>query len=193
MQVQTQNNNTNGSELQAPLTNVRKTSIKKFVKEEVLYLSKSIQLSECTFEDGNGKEKSAEVIRKLYVGRNSCSADTILSIGILKRHILCDCLVLMKQYRPTLKSYVLEFPARIIEHMELERSGDYAMEDLKDNTGYGSTVVKHVSPETAMDPGKWCLIRKLKTKLHNNSLRLCLSVPLKTKSPTQTKFQPTIS
>lgn len=165
MQVQVQNGSTtnNGqvdNEQQSlsagALGSHRKSSIKKVVKEEVLYTSNSIQLSSRTVQDEHGKEKKSEVIHKRYmVGRNSNETNTILSIATLKRHILCDCLVLVKQYRPTLKAYVLEFPARIIEHVENERSGDYAIEDLKDNTGYGSTVVKHVSPETAMDPGKW--------------------------------------
>lgn len=149
----------------------RKTSNPiKPVKEEILYLSKSIQLSEYTFEDENGKAKSAEIIRKRYmVGVNNTggefSEDCILSIAILKRHCLCDCLILVRQYRPTLKSYALEFPARIIEQNLVDQSGDLAMKEIRENTGYGSTKVKYISPATATDPGK-------QTNKQKNSFKL---------------------
>ena len=172
----------------------------KPVKEEVLYSSKSLKLSEYTFSDCHGNQKSAEVIHKHFdpnclpqtygtetttlTAKNtslpSALADSaydhpdqgILSIAILKRHILCDCLILVKKYRPTLKSFVLEFPAKIVEHNNLASGpqssaastdgnesdtsvGDAAVKDVEENTGYKSTQVKWVSPDTAVDPGKW--------------------------------------
>ncbi|XP_027194911.1 ADP-sugar pyrophosphatase-like [Dermatophagoides pteronyssinus] len=135
----------------------RKSSTIKPVKEEVLYLSKSLQLTEYTFEDENGKAKSAEVIHKRYMvgvnnNNNDIQEDTILSIAILKRHCLCDCLILVRRYRPTLKSYALEFPARIIEQRYSDKSGDEAAKEIEENTGYGSTKVKYISPQTATDP-----------------------------------------
>lgn len=169
----------------------------KPVKEEVLYSSKSLKLSEYTFSDCHGNQKSAEVIHKHFdpnclpqtygtetttlTAKNtslpSALADSaydhpdqgILSIAILKRHILCDCLILVKKYRPTLKSFVLEFPAKIVEHNNLASGpqssaastdgnesdtsvGDAAVKDVEENTGYKSTQVKWVSPDTAVDP-----------------------------------------
>ena len=142
----------------------KNSSTIKPVKEEVLYLSKSIQLTEYTFEDENGKAKSAEVIHKRYMvgvnnnnnnnsNSNDVQEDTILSIAILKRHCLCDCLILVRQYRPTLKSYALEFPARIIEQRYSDKSGDEAAKEIEENTGYGSTKIKYITPQTATDPG----------------------------------------
>lgn len=127
----------------------------KPLKEEVLFSSKSLQLSQYTFEDSNGIEKSAEVIRKRFLVDGNRDTEDILSVAILRRHILCDCLILIKQYRPTLKCYVLEFPAKIIDVSEADKSGDLAKQDIEDSTGYRATAVQHISPETAMDPGKY--------------------------------------
>lgn len=169
------------------------------VKEEIIYRSKSLQLSELTFSDCHGNHKSAEVIHKHFdprtlmpqtyaretteIAKTGAAAaavqenpEGILSIAILKRHILCDCLILVKKYRPSLKSFVLEFPAKIVEHNsngtgsehqvtvatkvpvdgnESDTSvGDAAVRDVEENTGYKSTQVKWVSPDTAVDPGK---------------------------------------
>lgn len=160
----------------------------KLLKEEVLYESNAIQLSECTYSDLDGNEKTIPVIHKRHPSRkntldrspsivessNSSSAG-ILSIGILRRHILCDCLILVKKYRPSLKSYVLEFPAKIVEttpagvplhalsnsnlsstsDSESDHSsivGDMAVQNVEENTGYRSTQIQWVSPETAMEP-----------------------------------------
>ncbi|KAI2802620.1 hypothetical protein RDWZM_009997 [Blomia tropicalis] len=167
------------------------------VREEIRYKSASLLLSECVFSDANGNHKSVEVIHKRFPSGNVDSIDNqlsptsmtghdtvvdqegVMSIAILKRHILCDCLVLVKKYRPSLRSYVLEFPARIVENsrsrsasgnsicsngsnvqhdnstidqIEKAEAGDAAVRDVEYNTGYRSTQVKYVSPETAMDP-----------------------------------------
>ncbi|KAF7492053.1 ADP-sugar pyrophosphatase [Sarcoptes scabiei] len=127
------------------------------VSEEVLYLGKSLQLSKYTFKNEFGESRSAEIIRKrsflINNGKSSdVEEDTILSLAILKRHILCDCLILVHRYRPTLKSFTLEFPAKIIEQRFQDQSADLAAKEIKDNTGYGSTIIKYVSPETSTDP-----------------------------------------
>lgn len=137
----------------------------KPLMEEVIYQSDSIQLNKYTFEDENGRKMSAEGIKKCYVinGKNKIDgAEGVLSVAILRRHILCDCLILIKQYRPSLKSYVLEFPAKIIDMAESDRSGDYAVKELEESTGYRSTVVVYISPDTAADPGKCFVLFFLK-------------------------------
>jgi len=134
-------------------------SVFKPVKEQLLFSGNSIQLSKYTFKDDSGNEKSAEVIKKKYsLGKNE-PEDTVsvLSIAILRRHILCDCLLLIKQYRPTVKSYVLEFPAKIIEHTVVdeesdEETGEAAIKDVENNTGYKSSDIHYISPETTLDP-----------------------------------------
>jgi len=138
------------------------TSVFKPVDEKLLFNGNTVQLSKYTFEDSTGVIKSAEIIKRKYSVANGSEAEdalSVLSIAILRRHILCDCLLLIKQYRPTLKSYVLEFPAKIIEHPVVEEegssdeeTGETAIRDVEDNTGYKSTDIHHISPETALDP-----------------------------------------
>ncbi|XP_054158768.1 ADP-sugar pyrophosphatase-like [Oppia nitens] len=141
------------------------TSLFKPLSEKLLFTGKSLQLSKYTFEDDSGNRKSAEIIRKKYtIGNNQQSTEdtvSVLSIAILRQHIRCDCLLLIKQYRPTLKAYALEFPAKIVEHTAIdeksdeesdEETGEVAIEDIENNTGYKSTDIHHISPETALDP-----------------------------------------
>ncbi len=143
------------------LSDISSIDLKKFkqLNEQTLFTGKSVQLDKFTFEDNMGNEKSAEVIKKRYkFGNNNCEEmENVLSIAILRRHILCDCLILVKHFRPTLKSYVLEFPAKIIEHSENgstdEESGEAAIQEVRESTGYKSTIVNYVSPEVALDPG----------------------------------------
>ena len=123
-------------------------------QEENLYSSKHVHLTKFIFEDAKGNQKSAEGVQRRHFNGNQDDSSNISTIAILRRHILCDCLVLVKQYRPALKGYTLEFPAKIIEHANEQPADQAAIEELRDDTGYRSMVVKHISPETAQDPGK---------------------------------------
>jgi hypothetical protein len=142
------------------LSDISSIDLKKFkqLNEQTLFTGKSVQLDKFTFEDYMGNEKSAEVIKKRYkFGNNNCEEmENVLSIAILRRHILCDCLILVKHFRPTLKSYVLEFPAKIIEHSENasidDETGEAAIREVEESTGYKSTIVNFISPEVALDP-----------------------------------------
>lgn len=135
---------------------VLNTNTHRPVEEENIYSGKSFHLTKFTFDDGHGIKRSAEGIQMKHKNGSSISdeAENVSSIAILRRHILCDCLLLVKQYRPPLKSYTLEFPSKYISIVEDEEAGKAAIKTVADDTGYKSTIVKHISPETALDPGK---------------------------------------
>jgi len=98
--------------------------------------------------------KTAEYISTMTPPAITNDSRKISSIAILRRHILCDCLVLVKQYRPALKSFTLEFPVKtIVSKNDLDHEDEAAIQDVEEDTGYSSSVVNHISPETALDPG----------------------------------------
>jgi len=67
--------------------------------------------------------------------------------------ILCPSndLIIVKQYRPPVDAYVIEFPAGIRD--EGETNIETAIRELKEETGYTVTKIIDVSPQTASSPG----------------------------------------
>lgn len=130
------------------------------VDQQALFTGKVLQLTRFHFKDAAGKDRHWEGVEKVV---KNCSPGLPGSIGVdesagvvtipvLRRQIMCDCLILVKQFRAQLKSYTLEFPARIMDMGTNPR--DAANKEIQDGTGYTSTIVKYVSPPTSLDPGK---------------------------------------
>ncbi|PIK56065.1 putative ADP-sugar pyrophosphatase [Apostichopus japonicus] len=76
--------------------------------------------------------------------------DGVTVIATLKRLFHYDCIILIKQYRPPLAKYTIEFPAGLIDAGE--SAPDAAIRELKEETGYLGTVQKS-SPGVALDAG----------------------------------------
>ncbi|RWS24748.1 ADP-ribose pyrophosphatase-like protein [Leptotrombidium deliense] len=126
----------------------------KPTKEVKIYSGKSINLTKFHFEDTEGNERVQEGIQRTRKSTsNALGQRNVCTIGILKRQIMCDSLVLVKQYRAPLKAYTLEFPARVIEPQGANPNfEDIINREIEDDTGYTSTDIKHISPLTALDP-----------------------------------------
>uniref|UniRef100_A0A8C0J4C5 ADP-sugar pyrophosphatase n=1 Tax=Chelonoidis abingdonii TaxID=106734 RepID=A0A8C0J4C5_CHEAB len=71
-------------------------------------------------------------------------------IPVLQRTLHYDCIVLVKQFRPPMGGYCLEFPAGLIEGNESPESA--ALRELEEETGYKGDVVE-CSPAVCLDPG----------------------------------------
>ncbi|MBN3302807.1 NUDT5 pyrophosphatase, partial [Amia calva] len=78
------------------------------------------------------------------------SADGVGIFAILKRTLHYDCIVLVKQFRPPMGCYCLEFPAGLIDDNESPEAA--SLRELLEETGYKGEVVG-VSPVTCLDPG----------------------------------------
>ncbi|NXH93474.1 NUDT5 pyrophosphatase, partial [Pachycephala philippinensis] len=68
----------------------------------------------------------------------------------LQRTLHYDCIVLVKQFRPPINGYCLEFPAGLIEEDESAESA--ALRELKEETGYKGEVIE-CTPALCLDPG----------------------------------------
>ncbi|KAK7503402.1 hypothetical protein BaRGS_00005323 [Batillaria attramentaria] len=120
----------------------------RHVKSEHLAKGKWIALNQITYRDPTGKERTWEAVERTT--RHSGDTDAVAVIPILKRMLKCDCVILIKQYRPPLNGYTLEFPAGLID--KDEDPLECAVRELKEETGY-TGIPKHISPGVCLDPG----------------------------------------
>ncbi|XP_069834834.1 ADP-sugar pyrophosphatase [Dendropsophus ebraccatus] len=119
------------------------------IKEETLVKGKWVQLEETTYVDHEGKTRTWETVKRTT--RRECNAvDGVAIIPVLQRTLHYECMVLVKQFRPPLGCYCLEFPAGLID--ENETAEQAALRELEEETGYKGEVIE-CSPVSCLDPG----------------------------------------
>ncbi|XP_010339474.1 ADP-sugar pyrophosphatase isoform X1 [Saimiri boliviensis] len=82
--------------------------------------------------------------------RKEQSADGVAVIPVLQRTLHYECIVLVKQFRPPMGGYCIEFPAGLIDDGETPEAA--ALRELEEETGYKGDVAE-CSPAVCMDPG----------------------------------------
>jgi len=110
--------------------------------------AKWLGLYEYTYKDPSGRERKWECLERTK--KPSGEVDAVVVMAILKRTLKYDCLILVKQYRPPLKAYTLEFPSGLVD--EGETASTAASREFKEETGY-TCKIKHCSPTMCLDPG----------------------------------------
>ncbi|XP_041637039.1 ADP-sugar pyrophosphatase [Cheilinus undulatus] len=125
------------------------TTTPHVVKEEIIAGGKWIQLEKTTYVDPAGNVRMWETAKRT-TRRTNTDADGVGIIALLKRTLHKDCVVMVKQFRPPMGCYTLEFPAGLID--EGETAEVAALRELKEETGYKGEVVG-VTPVTCLDPG----------------------------------------
>ncbi|XP_055929155.1 ADP-sugar pyrophosphatase-like isoform X2 [Argiope bruennichi] len=120
------------------------------LSEEVLATAEFVSLEKYSYKDHNGVERTWEVATRTTKPEPG-NPDCVGSLAVLRRLLKYDCLILVKQYRPALKKYTLELPAGVVEPNE--KPDETAIRELKEETGYICSGVKHISPLTALDAG----------------------------------------
>lgn len=119
------------------------------IKEEPIAEGRWLKLEKTTYVDPAGNTRTWETVKRT-TRRANTEADGVGIIALLKRTLHKDCVVMVKQFRPPLGSYTLEFPAGLIDEGESVETA--ALRELKEETGYKGEVVR-VTPVTCLDPG----------------------------------------
>ncbi|XP_066038815.1 ADP-sugar pyrophosphatase isoform X2 [Chamaea fasciata] len=130
-------------------TEVAKPAKQFVLKEEVIVERQWLKLAETTYTDPFGKTRTWETVKRTG-NKKGVTADGVAVIAVLQRTLHYDCIVLVKQFRPPINGYCLEFPAGLIEENESAESA--ALRELKEETGYKGEVVE-CTPALCLDPG----------------------------------------
>nr|KAF6501682.1 nudix hydrolase 5 [Molossus molossus] len=134
-------------ENQQPVDSPRKT--KQFIiSEELIAEGKWVKFEKTTYMDPTGKTRTWETVKRAT--RKGQSADGVTIIPVLQRTLHYECIVLVKQFRPPMGSYCLEFPAGLIDDNESPEAA--ALRELEEETGYKGDIAE-CSPVICMDPG----------------------------------------
>ncbi|XP_062436785.1 ADP-sugar pyrophosphatase [Rhea pennata] len=126
-----------------------RTARQSILKEEVIVEKKWVKLEETTYVDAFGKTRTWETVKRASK-KKGISADGVAVIAVLQRTLHYDCIVLVKQFRPPISGYCLEFPAGLMEENETAESA--ALRELEEETGYIGEVVE-CTPALCLDPG----------------------------------------
>lgn len=123
-------------------------SEQRILSEELISEGKWVKFEKTTYMDPTGKTRTWETVK--LTTRKGKSADAVSVIPVLQRTLHHECIVLVKQFRPPMGGYCLEFPAGLIEDGESPEAA--ALRELEEETGYKGDVAE-CSPAVCMDPG----------------------------------------
>ena len=105
------------------------------IKRNICYNGKWLKFEEITYKDSNEQIRSWENIKR------TPDRGAAVIIALLRPS---NRLVLIRQFRPPVDNYVIEFPAGLID--EGEDSNTSAIRELKEETGYKGKIIKSTQP-----------------------------------------------
>lgn len=113
----------------------------QIINYELIGKGEYVQLERLYYLDAKGVKRNWETVRRA----NDASAVIIIATITQENKIL-----LVKQFRPPLGKYVLEFPAGLVDQGESPEKS--ALRELKEETGYQGSIEK-ISCGTASSAG----------------------------------------
>ena len=118
-----------------------------------------IRLLELKYIDEQQKERTWNMAQRTTKTASKDAVDAVAILAILKGGKGDPRTIIVRQFRPPLDAYTIEFPAGLID--KGETYAEAALRELKEETGYVG-VVKSISPPCNMSPGlsdeKVCLV-----------------------------------
>jgi len=146
-----------------------------YLGENVLHEGNWLRFSAVRYLDPEGNERCWESFSRTTRLKETDS-DGVTAIAIYRRMLHYDVIVLIRQYRPALKAYTIEFPTGLLEPGE--NGPDAAVRVLKKETGWNGQVT-HISNAFAVDPGCSSAVARYATvKINGDSFENQSSKPI---------------
>lgn len=130
----------------------------KVIQEKELTRGKWLYLSNHHWTDHTGKERIWEVVGRTTKGPQD--QDCVAVVAIVSRSGHPDAMLLIKQFRPPLKSYTIEMPAGLVDNGETIETA--ALRELKEETGYSGSITG-IGRNVSLDPGMSSATMKIVT------------------------------
>ncbi|MBF0289677.1 MAG: NUDIX hydrolase [SAR324 cluster bacterium] len=113
----------------------------RVISEEVCYPGNWLECTKILYEDENKQQRSWECVHR----KNRVDA-----VIVIPRLNSSGRYIVIKQFRPPIGNYILEFPAGLIDAKETPE--ETAVRELKEETGYTGKIM-HISPRLPTSPG----------------------------------------
>lgn len=110
----------------------------KKISEKILYEGKWLSFAELKWKHKNSSIHTWEAVKRKITK----------AIVIIAKLRPSNCYVLIKQFRPATGKYIIEFPAGLVEHDNIEEE---ALRELLEETGYIGEI-RYISPVIEMSP-----------------------------------------
>ena len=105
------------------------------VEKEVKYAGKWLNFEEIIYSDSCGHTRHWENVRRTTKGG---------AVIIIAKMLHSGKIVLIRQFRPPINNYIVEFPAGLVD--ENESFENAAIRELKEETGYVGKIKKVIPP-----------------------------------------------
>jgi len=117
-----------------------------FLKDEKVTEGKWLRINRVTYEDPSGKERAWESVCR--APRSGIVNECVAIIAIYQRLLHYDQVVLLKQYRPALRTYTVEMPCAMVSPGDSVAA--IALREIKEETGFVGEL-KHIGPLLSLD------------------------------------------
>ena len=134
------NNNNNNNEKNIP----------RVTSSTVIGETRWVRLLEVKYNDETNVSRSWNMAERTTKSKEKDAVDAVAILTTLKGGEDGPKTILVRQFRPPMNKYCIEFPAGLIDANET--FSEAALRELKEETGYSGTVTR-VSPPCNMSPG----------------------------------------
>ncbi|CAH0385518.1 unnamed protein product [Bemisia tabaci] len=123
-------------------------TVSSVIQQESIAQGERLTLSRVSYFDINGYKRCWEGATRI-ARRDGNRVDSVTVLAFYKRLLYHDCIILVKKFRPALKTYTIEMVSGLVQ--ENEGAGETALRELYEHTNLFGAV-KTIGTPLSTDP-----------------------------------------